>query len=134
MEMIPEFKDLVGGAELELVLNTGRTMKQGNVRHEKLTEEYKKATSVAMLSKEDMEAANLRDGDVVLVESAGGDVKIIAETSKYVDQGIIFIPLGPYANALIPRETKDGSPFYKSLRARVKRADEKPTEWEDLFK
>lgn len=132
--MIPEFKELVGGAELELVLNTGRTMKQGNARHEKLTDEYKKATAVAMLSREDMGTANLQDGDIVLVESAGGSVKIVAETSEYVDKGIVFIPLGPYANALIPRETKDGSPFYKSLKARLKRVDEKPTDWEDLFR
>ena len=64
----------------------------------------------------------------------GGRVDVIAKESKYVDEGVVFVPLGPYANALIPLETRDGSPFYKSLEVSVIRSVGKPTEWEELFR
>jgi len=132
--MIPDFKRLIGGAELKLVLNTGRSIDQGRTRHDKFTEEYKNATASAFFNKKDMEEANLVEGVVVSLSTYGGKVSIIAKESKYVDEGVVFVPLGPYANALIPMETKDGSPFYKSLDVSIVRSMEKPTDWEELFK
>ena len=133
LEMIPDFKKLVGGAELKLVLNTGRSIDQGKTRHDKFTKEYKDATDVAFFNKKDMEEANLVGGEVVSLSTYGGKVNVIAKESKYVDGGMVFVPLGPYANALVPMETKDGSPYYKSLDVSAVRSMGKPTELEELF-
>lgn len=132
--MIPDFKRLVGGAELKLVLNTGRSIDQGKTRHDKFTDEYRKATAIALFNKRDMDQASLIEGDVVSLSTYGGSVRLVAKESKYVNEGIVFVPLGPYANALIPEETKDGSPFYKSLHVSVSRSGEASTTWEELFK
>jgi len=107
---------------VELV--TGRTLDQGATVEEKLSEEYFKAVSYIELSEEDFKTLGLAEGDRVKVSTDFGEVVVFAKKSE-VPKGLAFMPMGPYANAVIdPVTDGTGMPQFKGVKARVEKTAE----------
>jgi formylmethanofuran dehydrogenase subunit D len=119
---------------LEVTLITGRTISQGEVIDEKYSESYAREAAICELSKEDMEKLGIGEGEVIKVITEEGEVCVYAKSSN-LSKGLAFIPLGPWANALIPTGTDStGMPSFKGIKARIELAKgEKVLQAEELI-
>jgi len=120
---------------MEFILITGRTMYQGENIHRKCSEEYMKACAICEMNPEDMKELGVKVGDVVRVSSEAGGVDVYVKPSDGLDRGIVFIPMGPWANALIPAGTDStGMPSFKGIRVRVEKSDGKVLRGDELVR
>ncbi|MDI9646565.1 MAG: molybdopterin dinucleotide binding domain-containing protein [Archaeoglobales archaeon] len=118
---------------IEVEIVTGRTLDQGATVEEKLTEEYFKAVSYIELSEDDYGALNLKDGDRVKVKTAFGEVVVFAKKAD-LPKGVAFMPMGPYANAVIDPDTDGtGMPRFKGVKAKVEKTEEKVLSVKELL-
>lgn len=109
---------------IEVEIITGRTIDQGKTVEEKLTEEYFKAVSYCELNEEDFKRLELKEGDRVKVKTDFGEVVVFARVGD-VPKGIIFIPMGPYANQVIADDTDGtGMPRFKGVVGVVEKTEE----------
>jgi|Deesub1362B_J571_1020462.scaffolds.fasta_scaffold00395_1 formylmethanofuran dehydrogenase subunit D len=119
---------------VEVVLITGRTVGQGETIEKKLSGEYSEQAAICELNREDMAELGLKDGDPVKIISDGEEVVVYAKSSS-LDRGIAFIPLGPWANAVIPEGTDStGMPDFKGLKVKIEKTNEKVPTAEELFR
>jgi|Deesub1362A_J573_1020465.scaffolds.fasta_scaffold00016_164 formylmethanofuran dehydrogenase subunit D len=113
---------------LEVKLITGRTLHQGASmeRLGKESEEYTKSVAVCEMDPADMEKLGVKEGDIVKVATDSGEVFLWAAKSRQAPhEGTIFIPMGPWANALVDAGTNStGMPDFKGVKARVEPAPE----------
>ena len=105
---------------LEFVLITGRTSKQGSAIHEgKDSEAYRQATGFVAMNQEDRERLGLEEGRRVRVRTAFGEADLEVQGGD-LPPGMVFVPMGPAANRLIPAETQGtGMPDSKGLKLEV---------------
>jgi len=109
---------------IEVEIISGRTIDQGKTVEEKLTEEYFKAVSYCELNEEDFKALGLSEGDRVKVKTEFGEVVVFAKVGD-LPKGIVFIPMGPYANQVIdPSTDGTGMPQFKGIKGTVEKTDE----------
>jgi len=108
------------GIMSEFILITGRTSKQGAALHKgKDSSEYRQATGFVEMSRPDRERLGVEEGQRVRVRTAFGEAELELQESDLPD-GMIFVPMGPAANALIGVETRGtGMPDSKGLEAEV---------------
>jgi len=112
---------------VDFILITGRTIDQGCSKERgKFSEEYMLNVAVCEMNAEDMDKLNIRDGDNVKVTTEVGSVIVKAKKSRRIrTPGIIFIPYGPWANAILKPETEGtGMPLLKGSKARVEPTNE----------
>ena len=104
----------------EFILITGRTTKQGQALHKgKDSDEYRQATGFVEVGRPDRERLGVQEGQRVRVRTAFGEVELELRESD-LPEGMIFVPMGPTANALIGAETRGtGMPDSKGLKAEV---------------
>lgn len=106
-------------------LISGRTLDQGATVEEKLSEEYFRAVNYVELSEEDFISLGLKEGDAVRVSTDFGEVVVFAKKGE-LPKGMAFIPMGPYANAVIdPATDGTGMPQFKGVKAKIEKTDEK---------
>ncbi|MDI9642050.1 MAG: molybdopterin dinucleotide binding domain-containing protein [Archaeoglobaceae archaeon] len=106
-------------------LISGRTLDQGATVEEKLSEEYFNAVNYIELSEEDFGQLAVKEGERVKVITEFGEVVVFAKRSD-LPKGLAFIPMGPYANAVIdPSTDGTGMPQFKGVKARVEKTEEK---------
>lgn len=106
-------------------LISGRTLDQGATVEEKLSEEYFRAVNYVELSEEDFKSLGLKEGDAVRVSTDFGEVVVFAKKGE-LPKGMAFIPMGPYANAVIdPATDGTGMPQFKGVKAKIEKTDEK---------
>lgn len=106
-------------------LISGRTLDQGATVEEKLSEEYFRAVNYVGLSEEDFKSLGLKEGDAVRVSTDFGEVVVFARKGE-LPKGMAFIPMGPYANAVIdPATDGTGMPQFKGVKAKIEKTDEK---------
>ncbi len=118
---------------MEFILITGRTMHQGEALHAKCTDEYVEACAVCEMNPEDMKALGVKEGDVVKVISEAGEVDVYVKPCEGLDRGIVFIPMGPWANAVVPAGTDStGMPSFKGVRVRIERSKGKVLRGDEL--
>ncbi len=92
--------------ERKFVLITGRTSKQGRALHlGKDSPEYLEEVSALEMNERDMAEMGLRDGDEVRARTGEGEVSLRCRRSDALPRGLVFIPYGPPANALIGADT-----------------------------
>ncbi|WAC05988.1 MAG: molybdopterin dinucleotide-binding protein [Methanoregula sp.] len=109
---------------MKFLMNTGRTVPQGESVERKDSPEYEKATSVCMIHPVDMMVLGIEDGARVCVKNKSGEVVLVAVSSEAIEQGTIFVPLGPYANHIIDSETHcTGMPDFKSMTVDIEPGD-----------
>ncbi|MCD6243657.1 MAG: formylmethanofuran dehydrogenase subunit B [Thermoproteota archaeon] len=121
---------MIAKQTLSLLLNTGRTIKQGiSMEAEgKLSEAYADAVARIELNEDDMKALGITDGSLVEVISKEGSIKIRAFRSKEVKRGHAYVPMGPWANMIVDPQTMSlGMPNYKYTIINVRPSEGKPT-------
>jgi formylmethanofuran dehydrogenase subunit D len=110
---------------LVVELISGRTLDQGATVEEKLSEEYFKAVNYIELSEEDFKSLGLKEGDRVKISTEFGSVVVFAKKGG-IPKGLAFIPMGPYANAVIdPATDGTGMPQFKGVMAKIEKTEEK---------
>jgi len=115
--------------KLRVTLLTGRTIEQGVGKERgKASKEYVESVSVCYLDPEDLRRLGIKEGVNVSVSTNFGSVVVKALKSLRAPHlGIIYIPYGPWANAVVNPETHGiGMPSFKGIPAEVEPAPEKP--------
>jgi formylmethanofuran dehydrogenase subunit D len=114
--------------KLKVTLLTGRTIEQGVGKElGKSTKEYVESVSVCYMDPEDMKKLGIKDGVNVQVSTDFGSVIVKAKKSlRAPHPGVIYIPYGPWANAIVNPETHGiGMPSFKGVPAVVEPAPDK---------
>lgn len=106
---------------VEALLTSGRTLKQGRAMElGKLGPEYLKEVAYCEMDTVTLESLGLEEGDPVLVETQYGSVIVSSKVDRRAEPGVVFIPCGPYANAVIGSETEStGMPKFKGITAQL---------------
>lgn len=107
---------------LDVILMSGRTIDQGiSLEGGKMGDPAIIGTGVALLDPEDLKALGIMTGTPVKVTTEHGEVIVRAKTSPDAPhKGILFIPMGIYANAVIdPGTSGTGMPSFKNIPAKV---------------
>ncbi len=101
-------------------LITGRTAEQGRSLHAgKDSEAYRRATTVMDMNPEDMERLGIAEGETVQLRTQDGQAAVVVRVGT-VPPGMVFIPMGPTANALIGGDTEGtGMPSFKGIAVEV---------------
>jgi formylmethanofuran dehydrogenase subunit D len=111
-------KDLV--VYMKAIMISGRTLAQGASCESKMTQDFFQAASVCSLSEPDYKALDLDVEKNVLIDNQFGQAVFSARMDKGLPSGIIFIPMGPWANILIGPDTGGcGMPQYKGVEVEV---------------
>ncbi|AIY89522.1 molybdopterin dinucleotide binding domain-containing protein [Geoglobus acetivorans] len=109
---------------IEVEIISGRTIDQGKTVEEKLSEEYFKAVSYCEINETDFKKLGLKEGDRVKVKTEFGEVVVFAKIGE-LPRGVIFIPMGPYANQVISDDTDGtGMPRFKGVKGTVVKTEE----------
>ncbi|GAB4317674.1 MAG: hypothetical protein Kow0069_20450 [Promethearchaeota archaeon] len=112
-------------ARLEgLYLVTGRSTEQGlalrGLRNGTGDSEAPEALTRCELDPSQFEALGARPGDPVRVTTEAGSTVLRAHAAAAPQPGVLFVPAGPWANALIPPRCQPGGlPAYKGVAASV---------------
>lgn len=110
---------------MKAVLNTGRTIQQGKAVENKGSYEYRMAASVCYMNPVDLMELGIDEGTRVLLTTRAGRVVLTTRASEGLERGEVFVPLGCYANHVIPAETHaTGMPDFKSVTVDIAPTDE----------
>ena len=115
--------------KLNLILLTGRTIEQGVGKESgKGTKLYFDSTTMCYMDEKDMNQLGLRNNDHVLATTKEGSVVLRAvKHPRGAMPGMIYIPYGPWANAICSNETTSiGMPSFKGTPVEVKPAPNQP--------
>ncbi len=124
--------------KLNVTLLTGRTIEQGvGKEYGKSSQEYFEACSMCYMDAQDMAKLGVKNNTNILVTTANGS--IVLKAVKYTRgtmPGLIYIPYGPWANAICSNATTSiGMPSFKGTPAQVEAApDKKVLSMEALLK
>ena len=105
-----------------LILLTGRTINQGvALEGGKATMENVRAAGICAFDQDDFKKLDCLAGTPVKVITDYGEVIVYSTISEEGPHpGIIFIPMGPWANQLVnPDSQSCGTPTYKGMSAKV---------------
>ena len=119
---------------LKAIMISGRTLGQGASLEAKTSPEFFKATSICALSGSDYDALGISGDANVLVRTEFGEVVVSARKDDGLPQGVVFIPMGPWANAVVGKDTGGcGCPLFKGTEAEVERSENKVKDIRELF-
>ena len=115
--------------KLHVTLLTGRTIEQGvGKEYGKASHDYFEACSMVYMDADEMKNQGIKNGTNVLVTTPNGSV--VLKAIKYPrgpTPGLIYIPYGPWANAICSDATSSiGMPSFKGTPAEVEPAPDKP--------
>ena len=113
---------------MQVTLLTGRTIEQGVGKEQgKVSDEYFESVAVCYIDPDDLRKLGIKEESNILVSTKFGSVVVKAAKSlRGPHEGIVFIPYGPWANAVVSNETDSiGMPSLKGIPARI---DPAPTE------
>lgn len=120
---------------MKAVMISGRTLAQGASCECKDSEEFFKAVSTCSLSEKDYSSLGLKGGRNVLVKNGYGQVVLSGRLDAGLPSGMVFIPMGPWANIVVGPDTGGcGTPHYKGVEVDVEATDEPVLTEHDLFK
>jgi len=120
---------MVTNPKLTVTLLTGRTIEQGVGKERgKASKEYMESVSVCYMDSDDIKRLGIKEKTNVLVSTDYGSVVVKALKSlRAPHPEIVYIPYGPWANALVDPETHSiGMPSFKGIPAHVEAAPDKP--------
>ena len=130
--------DLMGQQKLRVTLLTGRTIEQGVGKEQgKSSQMYFEACSMVYMDGNDMKKLGVKNGQNVLITTSDGSVVLKAvKYPRAATPGLVFIPYGPWANAVCSNATTSiGMPSFKGTPAEIEPAPDKPIlTIEQLFK
>ncbi|MCL7411886.1 MAG: molybdopterin dinucleotide binding domain-containing protein [Methanosarcinaceae archaeon] len=121
--------------KLEANLISGRTAYQGAYLEAKTHKEYFDACSYCELNSGDLVKLGVSEGDYLLVTTEFGDVSLFAKANDGNPDGLAFIPMGPWANAVLSPDTHGcGMPGFKGVPAQIEQTGEAPLEMKALMR
>lgn len=104
---------------LKVTLITGRTINQGATIENKTSSDYMEATAYCELNSKEAGLIG-KPGINVRVKTPHGDVVVKLKENNGNPDGIAFIPMGPWANAVVDPDTKGcGMPGFKGVPAEI---------------
>ncbi|SNQ61639.1 molybdopterin dinucleotide binding domain-containing protein [Candidatus Methanoperedens nitratireducens] len=110
---------------LKVTLITGRTINQGANLENKTSSDYLEATAYCELNSKDAGLLG-KPGSNVKVKSRHGEVVVKLKENNGNPDGIAFLPMGPWANAVIDPDTRGcGMPGFKGVPAEVEATNDK---------
>ena len=116
-------------------LTSGRTIVQGQNLDNKLSEAYFNEVATCELNESDMEKLGVAADERGKVKTSYGEVVVKAKEKAGTPEGVIFIPMGPWANALVSGDTHGaGMPSYKCIDAEVEPTEEAVLQVKALMK
>jgi len=128
---------MITSSKLCVILITGRTIEQGVGKEQgKLSKEYLESASVCYVDPEDLKKLGTKEKTNVQVSTKYGSVIVKAMKSlRGPHAGIVFLPYGPWANAVVDPETGSiGMPNLKGIPAEIEPAlDRKLLSLEELL-
>ncbi|MCW7077430.1 MAG: tRNA CCA-pyrophosphorylase [Candidatus Syntrophoarchaeum sp.] len=108
----------------EVILITGRTLKQGSNLENKMSDAYFDAAARCEMNENLLTRIGASVGDAVKVSTRFGEVVVNAEKDDGLPDGHIFIPMGPWANAIVDPDTGGvGTPTFKGVPANIEKTD-----------
>lgn len=116
------------------ILVSGRTLEQGKAMERgKFSEDYFKAASVVEIHPED--AATLGVKDRARLYNEFGSVVLNVKLNPGVPRGVVFVPVGPWANLVIDHRTHGaGAPAFKGTEVYVEPTTENVTSLYEVLK
>ena len=105
-----------------LILLTGRTINQGvALEGGKVTKENVRAAGICAIDRDDFKKLDCLVGTPVKITTDFGEVIVYSTISEEGPHpGILFVPMGPWANQLVNPDTQgSGTPTYKGMKAKV---------------
>ncbi|MCZ7392129.1 MAG: molybdopterin dinucleotide binding domain-containing protein [Candidatus Methanoperedens sp.] len=109
---------------LKVTLITGRTISQGVNLENKTSSDYMEATASCELNSKDIEL--LGKPKYVRVKTEYGEVIVKLKENDANPDSIAFIPMGPWANAVVDPDTKGcGMPGFKGIPAEIEATEDK---------
>lgn len=101
----------------------------------KNSEAYLESSSICLISEKDLDELGVKTNTNVKVSTKWGSVVLKAVKTLYAIRGIIFIPIGLWANQIIPADFEDdGHIKYKNLKGYIETTEEKVKSYEELKK
>lgn len=122
---------------MKFILNTGRTIWQGQaIEAGKDLEMYVDAAAICQMNKEQMDSLGITEGDNIKVKSEFGDVVVKSVMAKEeLPEGMIYIPMGPWANRVIRPDTDStATPSFKNVPVEVTPTEELVLDMPTLIK
>jgi len=122
---------------MNVILNTGRTVWQGQaIESGKDLKMYVDAAAICHMNREMMDTMGLKEGDNIQVVSNFGDVVVkVVNTKETLPEGMIFIPMGPWANRVIDPDTDStATPRFKNIPVEIDSTDEEVLDMPTLLK
>lgn len=113
----------------QVTLLTGRTIEQGVGKERgKASKEYFESVSICYMDPVDLKKLGIKEKTNILVSTEFGSVVVKAVKSlRAPHSGMIYIPYGPWANAITDPETQSiGMPSFKGIPAVVEPTPDKP--------
>ncbi len=111
---------------LKVTLITGRTINQGANLENKTSSDYMEATACCELNSKDIGLLVSCAGSNVRVKTGYGDVVVRLKENNGNPDGVAFIPMGPWANAVVDPDTKGcGMPGFKGVQAEIEATDDR---------
>lgn len=121
--------------KLEANLISGRTAYQGAYLEAKTHKEYFDACSYCELNSSDLAKLGVAEGDNLSVTTEFGDVSVFAKANDGNPDGLAFIPMGPWANAVLSPDTHGcGMPGFKGVPAQIEKTSDAPLEMKALMR
>lgn len=106
--------------KIDVKLISGRSIAQGIHIDNKMSSKYCDVAAVCELNEKDMSKLGIRDDANVMIKSKVGQVVVRARTNNRNPPGIAFVPMGPWANAIIDSSTGGcGTPQFKGVEVEV---------------
>ena len=110
---------------LKVTLITGRTINQGVNLENKTSSDYMEATANCELNSKCVGLLG-KPGSNVRVTTKYGDVVVKIKENNGNPDNIAFIPMGPWANAVVDPDTKGcGMPGFKGIPADIEATNDK---------
>lgn len=120
---------------MKATMISGRTLGQGASCESKMSPEFFKAASICYISEEDRGSIGLSSNENVLIINTFGQAALSVHFDSTLPPGIIFIPMGPWANVLVGPDTGGcGTPQFKGVEVEVQPTDEPILQVRELFR
>lgn len=120
---------------MKAIMISGRTLGQGAACESKMSPEFFRATSVCSVSEEDYKSLGLLQGKNVQISNDFGHAVLSSHVDPGLPRGMVFIPMGPWANVLVGPDTGGcGTPHFKGVEVNVEATNAPVLEIKELFR
>ncbi|OPX70841.1 MAG: Formate dehydrogenase subunit alpha [Methanoregulaceae archaeon PtaB.Bin009] len=119
---------------MRMLMNSGRTYKQGEQLYYKESPEYSEQTSLCFINPIDLFTLGIEEGENIEIKTSTGNTVFRTVACYDLVPGEIFLPCGPYANFILPPNTHStGAPDFKTLEVEVRPTErERVSAWDLL--